>query len=57
MIALPFSTVLAASFEQIYKFFHGGGFFMIPLLACSVIAVTVGILCGLGACTWIVLKG
>ena len=48
MIALPFSTVLAASFEQIYKFFHGGGFFMIPLLACSVIAVTVGILCGLG---------
>lgn len=39
---------LAASFHQIYEFFHGGGFFMIPLLACSVIAVTFAIICGLG---------
>ncbi len=39
---------LAASFHQIYEFFRGGGFFMIPLLACSVIAVTVTIVCGLG---------
>ena len=45
MIAFP---ILAASFHQIYEFFRGGGFFMIPLLACSVIAVTVGIVCGLG---------
>ena len=45
MIAFPF---LAASFQQIYEFFRGGGFFMIPLLACSVIAVTVAIVCGLG---------
>jgi biopolymer transport protein ExbB len=45
MIAFPF---LAASFHQIYEFFHGGGFFMIPLLLCSVIAVTVAIVCGLG---------
>jgi biopolymer transport protein ExbB len=48
MIALSFFTPVAASFHQIYEFFHGGGFFMIPLLACSVIAVTVGIICGLG---------
>jgi biopolymer transport protein ExbB len=40
--------ILAASFHQIYDFFRGGGFFMIPLLACSVIAVTVAIVCGLG---------
>ena len=45
MIAFP---VLAASFHQIYEFFHGGGFFMIPLLLCSVISVTVAIVCGLG---------
>jgi len=45
MIAFPF---LAASFSHIYEFFHRGGFFMIPLLACSIIAVTVAILCGLG---------
>ena len=45
MIAFP---LLAASFHQIYEFFHGGGFFMIPLLACSIIAVTVSIVCGLG---------
>ena len=45
MIALP---ILAASFHQIYEFFHGGGFFMIPLLACSIIAVAVAIICGLG---------
>jgi len=44
MTALPF---LAASFLQIYEFFRGGGFFMIPLLLCSVIAVTVAIMCGL----------
>ena len=30
----------AASFEQIYGFFRGGGFFMIPLVLCSVIALT-----------------
>ncbi len=40
--------VLAASFHQIYEFFRGGGFFMIPLLACSVISVAVAIVCGLG---------
>ena len=45
---MPPFPVLAASFEKIYEFFHGGGFFMIPLLACSVIAVTVAIICGLG---------
>jgi biopolymer transport protein ExbB len=45
MIPAPF---LASSFHQIYEFFRGGGLFMIPLLACSVIAVTVGIVCGLG---------
>jgi biopolymer transport protein ExbB len=45
MIAFP---LLAASFHQIYEFFHGGGFFMIPLLLCSIIAVTVSIVCGLG---------
>jgi biopolymer transport protein ExbB len=45
MITFPF---LAASFSQIYEFFHRGGFFMIPLLACSIIAVSVAILCGLG---------
>jgi biopolymer transport protein ExbB len=45
MIAFP---LLAASFHQIYEFFHGGGFFMIPLLLCSIIAVTVAIVCGLG---------
>jgi biopolymer transport protein ExbB len=45
MIAFPF---FAASFHQIYEFFHGGGFFMIPLLLCSIIAVTVAIVCGLG---------
>ena len=44
MIVSPF---LAASFQQIYEFFRGGGFFMIPLLLCSVIAVTVAIVCGL----------
>src|SRR6266853_806431 len=44
MTAIPF---LAASFEQIYGFFRGGGFFMIPLLLCSVVSVTVTILCGL----------
>lgn len=44
MIVSPF---LAASFQQIYEFFRGGGFFMIPLLLCSVIAVTVAIMCGL----------
>lgn len=48
MIVLPPFAVLAASFQQIYEFFHGGGFFMFPLLACSVIAVTVAIVCGLG---------
>jgi len=40
--------MLASSFHQIYEFFRGGGFFMIPLVACSVIAVTVAIVCGLG---------
>jgi len=45
MTILP---VLAASFHQIYEFFRGGGFFMIPLLICSVIAVTVAIVCSLG---------
>jgi biopolymer transport protein ExbB len=44
MTAMP---ILAASFEQIYGFFRGGGFFMIPLLLCSVVALTVTILCGL----------
>ena len=44
MILLPF---LAASFDQIYEFFRGGGFFMIPLVLCSIIAVTVAIMCGL----------
>ena len=44
MIIVPF---LATSFERIYAFFHGGGFFMIPLLLCSVVSVTVTILCGL----------
>ena len=44
MTALP---LLAASFHQIYEFFHGGGFFMIPLMACSVIAVAVSIMIGL----------
>ncbi|MEQ1853138.1 MAG: MotA/TolQ/ExbB proton channel family protein [Chthoniobacteraceae bacterium] len=45
MIALP---ILAASFEQVYQFFKGGGFFMIPLVLCSVVAVAVTIVCGLG---------
>ena len=45
MIAFP---VLAASFHQIYEFVHGGGFFMIPLLACSIISVAVAIVCSLG---------
>ena len=45
MIAFP---ILAASFHQIYEFFHGGGFFMIPLLACSIISVAVAIVCSLG---------
>ena len=45
MTLFPF---LAASFEQIYGFFKGGGFFMIPLLLCSVVAVTVTIVCGVG---------
>ncbi len=38
---------LAASFEDIRQFFLNGGFFMIPLLACSVISVTVILLRGL----------
>src|SRR6266446_6461614 len=45
---MPVLPVLAASFEKIYEFFHGGGFFMIPLLLCSVISVTVAIVIGLG---------
>lgn len=45
MTTLP---VLASSFSQIYEFFRGGGFFMIPLIACSIIAVAVAIVCGLG---------
>jgi biopolymer transport protein ExbB len=44
MIHLP---ILAASFEKIYEFFRGGGFFMIPLAVCSIVSVTVTILCGL----------
>lgn len=39
--------MLAASFHDITQFFVKGGFFMIPLLACSIIAVTVTILRGL----------
>lgn len=39
--------ILAASLETIQQFFYKGGFFMIPLLACSVIAVAVIILRGL----------
>jgi biopolymer transport protein ExbB len=39
--------MLAASFDQILEFFKKGGFFMIPLIACSVVAVTVVILRGL----------
>src|SRR4051812_30833871 len=38
---------IAASFDKIYAFFRGGGLFMIPLLFCSVVSVTVTILCGL----------
>jgi biopolymer transport protein ExbB len=41
------APLLAASFNSIYLFFRNGGFFMIPLLACSVIAVAVIILRGL----------
>jgi biopolymer transport protein ExbB len=38
---MPTPTLLAASFHDIYTFFVRGGFFMIPLLACSIIAVAV----------------
>lgn len=40
-------SLLAASFNDIYMFFRKGGFFMIPLMACSIIAVAVIILRGL----------
>jgi biopolymer transport protein ExbB len=39
--------MLAASFTEIFEFFKKGGFFMIPLIACSIVAVTVIILRGL----------
>ena len=39
--------LLAASFQDIYQFFYKGGIFMIPLLACSIIAVAVILLRGL----------
>lgn len=38
---------LAASFQDIYKFFYDGGPFMVPLLVCSIIAVAVILLRGL----------
>jgi biopolymer transport protein ExbB len=41
------TPMLAASFNDITQFFVKGGLFMIPLVACSVIAVTVIILRGL----------
>ena len=39
--------LLAASFQDIYQFFYKGGPFMVPLLACSIVAVAVIILRGL----------
>src|SRR5688572_16998210 len=38
------TPLLAASFRDITEFFYKGGFFMIPLLLCSIIAVAVIIL-------------
>ena len=39
--------LLASVFQDTYKFFYDGGKFMVPLLACSIIAVAVIILRGL----------
>ncbi len=44
---MPAAPLLAASLQDVTHFFVKGGIFMIPLLACSVIAVAVIILRGL----------
>lgn len=35
------NTLLLASFAGVYRFFHQGGFFMVLLLICSLVSVTV----------------
>jgi biopolymer transport protein ExbB len=41
------SPILAVSLSSAYHFFHEGGFFMVPLLLCSVVSVAVIVLRGL----------
>jgi len=41
------SPILAVSLSSAYRFFHEGGFFMAPLLLCSIVSVAVIVLRGL----------
>lgn len=48
VLSYPMSPILAAaSLKSAFYFFYHGGFFMVPLLFCSVISVTVIVLRGL----------